>query len=202
MKLAENGSPGAKILKNLLVFFFLYGAISYSLSLFEYTFFHLSGNALFGVSQTYPHISQEEMIAEFHRCGGPLFGANTLETPHALDPIVARCGRFWPFYRYSVVIPANNMIPGAFIQDPQEPQEVTAAKQALIKKTRFINIAFLSLSVGVLALALVSAFQFLIRREEEKGFKWAFHAFISSLLMTLTFVGIMFFVDPVFSLGW
>ena len=94
------------------------------------------------------------------------------------------------------------MIPGAFIQDPQEPQEVTAAKQALIKKTRFINIAFLSLSVGVLALALVSAFQFLIRREEEKGFKWAFHAFISSLLMTLTFVGIMFFVDPVFSLGW
>ncbi len=202
MKLADNPSPGAKILKNLLVFFFLYGAISYSLSLFEYTFFHLSGNALFGVSHTYNTITREEMIEEFHRCDGPLFGANTLETETALTPIVARCGRFWPFYRYSVLIPANNMIPGAFIQDAQEPAEVTQAKRELIRKTTFINYAFLALSTGVMGLALVSAYQFLVRRREERGFKWAFHAFVSSLLMTVTFVGVMFFVDPVFSLGW
>ncbi|PID42278.1 MAG: hypothetical protein CSB48_10855 [Proteobacteria bacterium] len=202
MKLTENQSSSAKILKNLLVFFFLYGAVSYSLSLAEYTFFHLSGKALFGVERSHESLSREKMIEELHLCGGPLFGANTIETENALDPIVARCGRFWPFYHYSVILPANNMIPGAFIKNPEEPAEVTEAKHHLIRNTTVVNLAFLLLSVIVTGLAGFSAYQFIVKKQDEKGFKWAFHAFVSSLFMMVAFVGIMFFVDPVFSLGW
>ncbi|PIE43488.1 MAG: hypothetical protein CSA50_05085 [Gammaproteobacteria bacterium] len=202
VKLTENRSTSAKILKNLLVFFFLYGAVSYSLAIFEYTFFHLSGKALFGVARSYQELSREQMIEEFHLCGGPLFGANTLETEHAGDPIVVRCGRFWPFYRYSISLPANNMIPGAFIKNPEEPIEVTKAKRRLIDNTTVINGAFVCLALIVVALALFSAYQFIVKKQDEKGFKWAFHAFVSSLIMTATFVAVMFFVDPVFSLGW
>ena len=198
----DNSSKRSKILRTFLIFFFIYGGISYSLSIFEYTYFNLSGQSLFGVSKTIDSITKEEMITEFHRCGGPLFAANTVETEQVNDPIVVRCGRFWPFYRYSMVIPANGYIPGALIKYPNQPIEVTEAKETFIQNTTLVNSAYMLLSIIVFSLALLAIFNFFVKKDEDKGYKWSFQAFASSLLMTITYVGFMLFLDPVFSLGW
>ncbi|MFD2230294.1 hypothetical protein [Alkalimarinus sediminis] len=195
-------SKRTQLIRTLLVFFFIYGGVSYSLSLFEYTYFNLTGQALFGVSKTIDSISKEELINEFHRCGGPLFGANSVETEQLNDPIVVRCGRFWPFYRYSMIVPANGYIPGALIKYPDQPAEVTQAKEDFIQNTTVINGGYMLLSLIVFSLTLLAVFHFFVKKDEEKGYKWAFQAFASSLLMAITYVGVMFFVDPVFSLGW
>lgn len=195
-------SRKTQVIRSLLVFFFIYGGISYSLSLFEYTYFNLSGQALFGVDKTIEHITKDQLIEEFHRCGGPLFGANSVETESINDPIVVRCGRFWPFYRYSMTVPANGYIPGALINYPDQPTEVAQAKEDFIQNTTVINGGYMFLSLVVMSLTLLALFHFFIRKDEEKGYKWAFQAFVSSLLMAITYVGVMFFVDPVFSLGW
>jgi len=195
-------SRKSKTLRIFLIFFFIYGGISYSLSIFEYTYFNLSGQALFGVSKTIDSITKEEMITEFHRCGGPLFGANSVETEQINDPIVVRCGRFWPFYRYSMILPANGYIPGALIKYPNQPTEVTEAKKTFIQNTTLVNSAYMLLSIIVFSLALLATYHFFVRKDENKGYKWSFHAFASSLIMTVTYLGFMLFLDPVFSLGW
>ncbi|MCP5207966.1 MAG: hypothetical protein H7A01_12220 [Hahellaceae bacterium] len=202
MTLTKNKTIGAKVLKNLLVFFFLYGAGSYSISVFEYTYFNLTGKALFGIQASHVEITRDELIEEFNRCDGPLFGANSLETENELDMIVVRCGRYWPFYRYSLELPATNMIPGAFIKNPQESPDVAEAKSNLIRNTTVVNGAFLCMSVMVFLMAVFAAYIFAIKKDEEKGYKWSFHAFVSSILMTVTLTGILFLVDPLFSLGW
>ena len=202
MKTSENSSKRAKLLRTLLVFFFIYGGTSYSLSIFEYTYFNLTGQALFGVSKTFDTISKENLVSEFHRCGGPLFGANSVETEHVNDLIVVRCGRFWPFYRYSMILPANGYIPGALIKYQDQPPEVAEAKEDFIQNTTVINGGYMLLSLIVFTLTLLAVFHFFVKKDEEKGYKWAFQAFASSLLMAITYVGVMFFVDPVFSLGW
>lgn len=202
MKDGEKRSKSAKLLRTLLVFFFLYGGISYSLSIFEYTYFNLTGQALFGVSKSFDTITKEELIEQFHRCGGPLFGANSVETEQINDPIVVRCGRFWPFYRYSMILPANGYIPGALIKYPDQPPEVTEAKDNFVQNTSLINGAYLLLSIIVFALTLLAIYHFFVKKDEAKGYKWSFQAFASSILMTITYVGFMFFIDPVFSLGW
>jgi len=191
-----------KILRVFLIFFFIYGGISYSLSIFEYTYFNVSGQAFFGVSKTINSITKEEMVSEFHRCGGPLFGANSVETEQVNDLIVVRCGRFWPFYRYSMIVPANSYIPGALIKYPNQPDEVTEAKKTFIQNTTLVNSAYILLSVIVFSLALLAIYHFFVKKDEDKGYKWAFQAFASSLVMTITYMGFMLYLDPVFSLGW
>lgn len=199
---SQTRSKKTQLIRTLLVFFFIYGGVSYSLSLFEYTYFNLTGQALFGVSKTIDPISKEQLINEFHRCGGPLFGANSVETENINDPIVVRCGRFWPFYRYSMIVPANGYIPGALIKYEDQPPEVAEAKENFIQNTTVINGGYMLLSLIVFTLTLLAVFHFFVKKDEEKGYKWAFQAFASSLLMAITYVGVMFFVDPVFSLGW
>lgn len=202
MTIAQGKSVGRKILRNLLVFFLLYGASSYSISLFEYTYFNLTGTTIFGIQKSFDHLRRDELIDEFKRCGGPLFGANALETEKEFDKIIVRCGRFWPFYRYSLEMPATDMIPGAFIKNPDEPETVTQTKETLIQNTFIINGAFFIISIVVFSISVFSAYTFTVKKDEEKGFKRAFHAFVSSFIMTVTFVSMMFFVDPIFSLGW
>jgi hypothetical protein len=191
-----------KIVRTCLIFFFIYGGMSYSLSIFEYTYFNLSGQALFGTSKTIDSITKEEMISEFHRCGGPLFGANSIETEQVNDPIVVRCGRFWPFYRYSMILPANSYIPGALIKYPNQPPEVTEAKETFIQNTTLVNSAYMLLSTIVFFLALLATYHFFVKKNESKGYRWSLQTFASSLLMTITYVGFMLFLDPIFSLGW
>ncbi|WP_250655726.1 hypothetical protein [Alkalimarinus coralli] len=198
----EKRSKKSQLIRILLVFFFIYGGASYSLSIFEYTYFNLTGQALFGVSKTIDSITKDELIIEFNRCGGPLFGANSIETDNLNDPIVVRCGRFWPFYRYSMILPANGYIPGALINYPTQPPEVTAAKENFIQNTTLVNGAYMLLSLIVFTLTLLAIYHFFVRKDAEKGYKWAFQAFASSLLMAITYVGVMLFIDPVFSLGW
>lgn len=202
MSLSQQNSKYAHILKILLVFFFVYGGLSYSLSLMEYTWFHLSGKAVFGVEQRITQIDRDGMIAEFNRCGGPLFAASTLETEQAGDLITVRCGRFWPFYQYSLELPANPYIPGAFIKNADEPNEIQSKKADLIEQLSTINLCFFVLGTVVLGMALAAAFAFVVQKNQAKGYKRAFHSFVSSILMVVSYTGIMFFVDPMFGLGW
>ena len=85
MDISKPRSKKAQIVRTLLVFFFIYGSTSYSLSIFEYTYFNLTGQALFGVSKTIDSITKDELISEFHRCGGPLLAANSVETEKAVS---------------------------------------------------------------------------------------------------------------------
>ena len=192
----------ARVLRVLITLLFIYGGISYSLSLMEYTWFQATGNPVLGVSEQYQNFSENELNQAFLDCGTHLMGSTGVVTAEVGQPIVVRCGRFWPFYRYSLEVPAHPKIPGALIRYESEPEEITAARHELAENVRMTSYAWFALAVGVFGLSLVTLYQFAVRRDQEKAFRWGFQTFISSILMMSTYVGLSFWIDPLFRFGW
>lgn len=174
----------------------------YSFSLIEYTFFHLSGHSPWPIERNYTHLSEDEWRQELFTCQSPLFAATGITTERAGDPILARCGRYWPFFHYQVRLPASSWIPGAFVIPPEESTSDLAARESFISQMQAIHGGFTLVAVFVIGLNLWAIFQGLVRKNEEAAYKAAFQGFFSSLLMMAGFTGLMFFVDPTFGLGW
>lgn len=202
MKFGEKTFKNSRLLRTLIIILFTYGGFSYSLSLMEYTWFQATGEPVFVVSERYESLTDEQLGQAFLNCGTHLLGATGVPTENVGDPIVVRCGRFWPFYRYSLEVPAHPKIPGALIRYADEPQDITEARQQLVQNVRLTSYAWMALAAGVFGLSAVTLFQFAVRRDQDKAFKWGFQTFISSLLMITTYVGFSFWVDPLFRLGW
>lgn len=200
--MTENTGKQATILRRLLILVFIIGGLMYSFSLLEYTLFHLTGYSPWPIDRQYTTLNEAEWRQEILTCQSPLFAAMGVTTEQAGLPILARCGRFWPFYHYQVKLPASSWIPGAFVIHASETSEDIAAREAFVMQMRAIHGGFALVAIFVLALNLWSLFQGLSRKNEEAAYKAAFQGFISSLLMMAGFTGLMFFVDPTFGLGW
>lgn len=198
---APTPEGAARVIRRLLIFFFVLGSLAYSLSLIEYGAFRLTGKAWLGVHQSFDTLSEEQLKQQFLTCGTHLLGAGGV-VHQAGEPMVARCGRFWPFYRYSIQLPAHPMIPGALIAYAEEPAAIRDARTRLIDNVRLLSAAWMGLSVLVIGLAATAGWQLIARRDEDKAYRWAFQAFASSVLMVLAYVGLMFWIDPHFGLGW
>lgn len=202
MKDAGKTLKNARVLRILITLLFIYGGVSYSLSLMEYTWFQATGNPVFGVSERHETFSEQQLKQAFLECGTHLMGATGVPTANAGDPIVVRCGRFWPFYHYSLEIPAHPNIPGALITYEDEPEEITETRAKLVQNVRLTSFAWMALGAAVFGLSMVSLYHFAIRRDTEKAFRWGFQTFISSILMMGTYVGFSFWIDPMFRFGW
>lgn len=192
----------SKVLRTLIILLFIYGGFTYSLSLMEYTWFQATGEPVFGVSQSYDSLTDQQLGQAFLNCGTHLVAATGVATEEIGDPIVVRCGRFWPFYRYSLEVPAHPKIPGALITYEDEPAHITEAREKLTQNVRLTSYAWMALAAGVFGLSVTTLYQFAVRRDQDKAFKWGFQTFISSLLMMATYVGFSFWIDPLFRLGW
>ncbi len=195
-------SRQANILRRLLFLVFMYAGFAYGLSLLEYTTFNLTGWSPVSIARSVEVTAPEDINREFNECGSPLFAANAVTTEAAGVPILARCGRFWPFYYHTIEISAHPLIPGAFILYEQETAEARAAREDFILKMQVVNGGFALVSVFILVLCGMAVYRFVAKRDEEAAYKTGFHAFISSFLMLACFTGVMFFVDPTFGYGW
>ncbi|QCF24668.1 hypothetical protein [Hydrocarboniclastica marina] len=195
-------SKTSRVIRILLILLFVYGGISYSLSLMEYTWFQATGEPVFGASEHYEEFDENQLRQAFLECGTHLMGASGITTPEAGTLIYVRCGRFWPFYRYSLQVPAHPKIPGALITYEDEPDSISESRAELVKSVRLASFAWMGLALGVLGLSLTTLYHFAIRRDSEKAFKWGFQTFISSLLMMATYIGFSFWIDPLFRYGW
>lgn len=202
MKTGIKKFKSSRVLRTLIILLFIYGGFSYSLSLMEYTWFQATGEPVFGVTARYQTLSEGELSQAFLDCGTHLMGATGVSTAEVGEPIVVRCGRFWPFYRYSLEVPAHPKIPGALIRYEDEPPEITDARHKLVENVRMASFAWMALALGVFSLSLTTLYQFAIRRDQDKAFRWGFQTFISSVLMMATYVGFSFWIDPLFRFGW
>lgn len=202
MKSSEKTLKSSRVLRTLIIALFIYGGFSYGLSLMEYTWFQATGNPVFGVSERYQSLTENQLDQAFLNCGTHLMGATGVTTESVGDPIVLRCGRFWPFYRYSLEVPAHPKMPGALIRYQEEPPEITEARESLVEKVRLTSYAWMVLAFGVVVLSAITFYHFAIRRDQDQAFKWGFQTFISSILMMATYVGFSFWIDPLFRLGW
>lgn len=197
-----HSSQHAIFLQRLLILTFLSGSIIYSLSLLEYTFFHLTGKSVLPVSHTYSTLTEEQWLSEIRRCQSPLFAATAQVTEQPGIPIRARCGRYWPFYSYQVELPASSWIPGAFVLYEGESEEAKLARESFITQMQGAHGGFALLALFILGMSGRAIWQWVANRNEEAAYRNAFHAFVSSALMVAAFTGLMFFVDPTFGLGW
>ncbi|RMF15926.1 MAG: hypothetical protein D6758_08940 [Gammaproteobacteria bacterium] len=196
-------SPGRQsvILRRLLFIVFVYAGLAYGGSLLEYTLFNLTGSTVATPVRSYTTITPEQIKQEFLQCGSPLFAA-TGTTSEPGEMILTRCGRYWPFYRYTVEMPANPLIPGAFVLSGDEADEARAQREQFMNHVSIINGGFALVSCLVLGMTLLAVARFAVRRDEEGAYSLAFKAFVSSFLMLAGYTGFMFFVDPTFRLGW
>lgn len=192
----------SRVIRTLLILLFIYGGISYSLSLIEYTWFQATGEPVFGATEQYQSFDDNQLREAFLECGTHLMGATGVTTPAVGTPVYVRCGRFWPFYRYSLQVPAHPKIPGALITYDSEPAAISQSRQELVSSVRLASYAWMGLAVAVLGLSLLTLYHFAVRRDSERAFKWGFQTFISSLLMMITYVGFSFWIDPFFRYGW
>lgn len=202
MNSSRSDDKKSQVLRTLLIILFIYGGVSYSLSLIEYTWFQASGEALFGVEEHYESMTEEQLQQAFRECGTHLMGATGVATEDIGTPIVVRCGRFWPFYRYSLEVPALPQIPGALIRYDSEPPQITQSRTMLTGDVRLASYAWMALAVVVLGLSFVSLYHFAVRRDPERAFRWGFQAFLGSVLMLATYIGFSFWIDPMFRFGW
>lgn len=159
----------ARVLRTLIILLFIYGGFSYSLSLMEYTWFQATGDPMFGVSERYETVSDDQLSQLFLNCGTHLMGATGVATEEVGDPIVIRCGRFWPFYRYSLEVPAHPKIPGALITYEDEPQDITEARQKLSQNVRLTSFAWMALAAAVFGLSVTTLYHFALKRDQEKA---------------------------------
>ncbi|WP_369600397.1 hypothetical protein AAIA72_11165 [Hahella sp. SMD15-11] len=196
-------SPGRQsiLLRRLLFLVFAYAGLAYGGSLLEYTLFNLTGKSIVTPERHYTTITKDELVAEFQRCGGPLFGA-TGQTTAPNEPMLARCGRYWPFYRHTIELPANPLIPGAFVVTPQESPEARDARESFMSHVSIINGGFALVAALVVGITLMGVYRFVVQKDEEAGYRLTFKAFVSSFLMLAAYTGLMLFVDPTFSMGW
>ncbi|ABC33454.1 hypothetical protein HCH_06833 [Hahella chejuensis KCTC 2396] len=190
------------ILKRLLFLVFIYAGLAYGLSLLEYTVFNLTGWSPVSIERSVELRSREEVKKEFDLCGGPLFAANAVVSAREGDPLLARCGRFWPFYHYTIEATAHPLLPGSFILYPDEAPEAATARENFIINMQVVNGGFALVALFVIGLSCFAGYRFLIRKDEEAGYRTAFHGFISSFLMLACYSGVMFLIDPTFSFGW
>ncbi|WP_020410126.1 hypothetical protein [Hahella ganghwensis] len=200
--MTEATSQHANVLRRLLFLVFMYAGIAYGLSLLEYTLFNLTGWSPVSVARSVQVTTPDDIDLEFRQCGSPLFAANAVTTESVDQPILARCGRFWPFYYHTIEINAHPLIPGAFIEFKDESDEAKTAREDFILKMQVINGGFAVVSLFILGLCGMAIYRFVVKRDEEGAYKTGFHAFISSFLMLACFTGLMFFVDPTFGYGW
>ncbi|MFE8070254.1 hypothetical protein QQM79_04275 [Marinobacteraceae bacterium S3BR75-40.1] len=189
------------LLRTILTLFFIYGGLSYGLSLLEYNSFLITGKAVFGVQQRYDSLSEDQLKQAFLDCGTHLMGATGVNVSASGEPVVVRCGRFWPFYRYSLEVPAQPEIPGVLIASEDQPPGMAQAHARLVHQVRLVAIAWMTLSVLISAMALY-ALWLLYRRDLARSLRWGTRAFVSSVLMTLLYLAVMFAVNPLFRYGW
>lgn len=199
---SEDTQKRAGVLRTLIILLFIYGGFCYSLSLLEYTWFQATGKPVFGVSERYESFTDEQLKQAFLSCGTHLMAATGVTTEQAGDPIVVRCGRFWPFYNYAIEVPAHPWIPGALIEYADEPEAITKSRDQLVQNVRLTSYAWMALAAAVFGLSSVTLYQYAVRRDQDAAFRWAFQTFISSLLMMGTYVGFSFWIDPLFKYGW
>lgn len=192
----------ATVLRRLLILVFLTGGLMYSVSLLEYTLFHLTGWSPWPVETRYATLSREQWHAEIERCQSPLFASSGTTTAEAGLPIRARCGRFWPFYYHQIEVPASSWIPGAFVDYDGETEADRLARENFIHRMRVIHGGFALVALFVLGMALRALWFWARTRDEEAAYRSGFQAFVSSFLMVAAFTGLMFFNDPTFGLGW
>ena len=187
--------------RKMLVFIFAIGALLYGTSLAEYCLYHLTGTTPFPVDKVYTQISDEALKQEFLTCKAPLFGASS-RSATAGEPMLARCGRFWPFYYYTVELPASSRVPGAFIAYEGETPSDKQQREAFMRRMTFIHGGFLIVSLGVIGLAVFGLYTYVVREDAWRGYRFTMQAFISSFFMMGGFVGLLFFSDPTAGLGW
>lgn len=173
------------VLQLLLIALFLYGSVSYGLSLLEYTLFQTRGVPLSGSSQPITHADYRSLV---QRCGSQLLPAAGIQPPAAGESIMLRCGRFWPFYRYTV-------------HARQSPETLGLTNPAPTQ-VRLINHLGTALAAIVIGFAGMALYQLVIRRRTTTAYRWSFLAFGTSLVMVGGYVGLMFWADPHFGLGW
>ncbi|MAA64864.1 MAG: hypothetical protein CL581_08825 [Alteromonadaceae bacterium] len=195
---SEKTDSRPKILRFMMIGLFLYGGISYSLSMIEYTLFQTTGTAIFGTSQTYTQISENQLSQAVSDCGSQLMGAGGITVANTGDPVNLRCGRFWPFYRYTVEAPAHGSMHGVNVID----QGVSASDARQVKVVRsgsYVAMVLAVLSLGLSACALV---QIVVRKDDQHAYRWSFRGFVASVAVVGLYVGFMFWADPNFGLGW
>lgn len=183
----EKAKNRPRVLQFLLIGLFLYGSFSYSLSLLEYTWFQTQGTAVLGVSESYSQLTIPQRATLNDACSSHLLPAAGIELTAQDERVVLRCGRFWPFHRYSIEVP----------NDPVS-MDLTNDNTRTIY---LINMIWLGVSAGVLGLAGFTVYK-VVRRDESGAYRWSLVAFASSILMVALYVGLMFWADPHFGLGW
>ncbi|MEQ5835841.1 hypothetical protein [Marinobacter sp. NFXS9] len=177
-----------KRLQILLIGLFLYGSLSYSLSLAEYTLFQLRGEALFSPSLTFTNVNTPELDRLDTDCGTQLLPAAG-RAPAALgEPVVLRCGRFWPFYRYSIQAPQT-----------RASLDLGDDNNGAIRTVNQVTLALTLLLVALIGVILGLG---LARRDARHTLHWSLVAFAASLALAGAYTGVMFMTDPHFGLGW
>lgn len=195
---SEKTDSRPKILRFMMIGLFLYGGISYSLSMIEYTLFQTTGTAIFGVSQTYTQINENQLSQSVSDCGTQLLGAGGITVASTGDPVNLRCGRFWPFYRYTVQAPAQGSMHGVKIVE-QGISAADARQVKMVSAGNYVSMALAVLSLGLSACALA---QIVVRKDDQQAYLWSFRGFVASVAVVGIYVGFMFWADPDFGLGW
>lgn len=183
----EKAKNRPRVLQFMLIGLFLYGSFSYSLSLLEYTWFQTQGTAVLGVKESYSSLTAPRWARLNEECSSHLLPAAGIELTPEDERVVLRCGRFWPFHRYSIEVP-NDPISMDLTNDNTDT-------------IYLINMIWLVLSATVLGLAGYTVYR-IVRRDESGAYRWSLVSFASSILMVALYVGLMFWADPHFGLGW
>lgn len=183
--MTEQTRKRPKLLQLLLIALFLYGSISYSVSLLEYAAFQIRGVPALGAAKP---VGTPDYPALIQRCGSQLLPAAGVAPPAVGEPVVLRCGRFWPFYRYA-------------IETRQTRQTLTLAP-ATHTQVRLINQVTAGLALLIIALAALALYRLVMRRQVTAAYRLSALSFASSLVMVGSYVGLMFWTDPHFGLGW
>ncbi|WP_148864656.1 hypothetical protein [Marinobacter fonticola] len=183
----EKAKNRPRLLQLMLIGLFLYGSFSYALSLLEYTWFQTQGSAILGVSESYSSLTTAQRAALDDKCGSHLLPAAGIALTAEQARVVLRCGRFWPFHRYS-------------IEAPNGPVSIDLSDDNT-RTIYLINMTWLVLSAAVMSLAGYTVYR-VVRRDESAAYRWSLVSFASSLLMVALYVGLMFWADPHFGLGW
>jgi hypothetical protein len=116
---------------------------------------------------------------------------------------VVRCGRFWPFYHYSVQVPADPAFPGIEVAGRDSADdEVRSSAPAYVGTARFINYVTMVLSVALVAASTLALYQVVGRRNEQAAHRWSLRAFVASVLLVAAYLGMMAWATPHFAMGW
>lgn len=191
-----------RLLSLILIGLFLYGGFSYSLSLLEYTFFQVSGQPVFGVTQTYTQMSDTQRKQLIRDCGTQLMGANGMAAVPSGSSVVVRCGRFWPFYRYSLRVPASPAIPGVDVKAPAAAPGKPTSALINHSSVRLLNYVTFVLAILLFATSTFASWQIVRRKDERKARRWSLRAFAGSMIVVATYMGMTAWMTPDFAMGW